>query len=281
MPALDSLFRKNAAQWGQFYSLLEQQLGATGTLINFGDQGNAGKVNATTFTGMRFNASGLAPTWTPSEALSAFDTAFDLTNPANWQGLAPVLTFNGTDELIRAPDAGFWTRNDAAAETMSIGLWLKVGNLSATSTLFSKRKNTAATAREWELRLSGTEIIELVLVDESAGVAAQRASDAAITQNVWNFIVVTYAGTGGVTAANGITVYVNGSSVASTATNDASYVAMENLTARPAIGSLDEGASFLTGSILGGPWGPFYAQAALTAAQIANIHARMRLGLGI
>src|SRR3990167_5420102 len=126
MPALDSLYQSKAALWGPYYAIMEQQLGATATLLDFGNQRSAGLVTATTWAGRRFNASGLAPTWTPSEALSAFDTPFDLKLVSNWQGLAPVLTFNGTDEEADTPDAAGWEVGNGTADTaFSVGCWVK------------------------------------------------------------------------------------------------------------------------------------------------------------
>lgn len=53
----------------------------------------------------------------------------------------------------------------------------------------------------------------------------------------WRFVAMTYDSTGGATAANGIILYVDGSAVDSTATNEADYVAMENTAIKVRIGS--------------------------------------------
>ncbi len=47
----------------------------------------------------------------------------------------------------------------------------------------------------------------------------------------WHHVAVTYDGRGGVTAANGITFYIDGVAVPVTRYNNAAYVAMENWTA--------------------------------------------------
>ncbi len=68
--------------------------------------------------------------------------------------------------------------------------------------------------------------------DESATVGAFRASNANPTTTAWSLLSGTYsAATGGATAANDMTLYQNGAVLASTATNNAGYVAMENLAA--------------------------------------------------
>src|SRR3990167_4688107 len=123
MPATDSLYLSKAAQWAPYYAILQQELGATATLLNFGNQREAGVVNAATWTGHKFSATGLSPVWTPNEALSAWDTPFDLRNPANYLGLAPILTFNGTDERATTPDNAFFSR---AAGVFSMGAWVNL-----------------------------------------------------------------------------------------------------------------------------------------------------------
>ena len=52
---------------------------------------------------------------------------------------------------------------------------------------------------------------------------------------------MTYDGRGGATAANGITIYVDGVSVSLTRVNSPAYVAMENLTAPVQIGRESNG----------------------------------------
>lgn len=52
------------------------------------------------------------------------------------------------------------------------------------------------------------------------------------------------------TAADGIALYANGAALASTATNSASYTAMENTTIAPSIGARNSGtAGFYAGSL--------------------------------
>ena len=74
MPSLDALIRNAELHWPAIYLNRQQQLGSTAALMNFGDTRTAGKLNAVTFTGYKFNASGLSPVWTPSAVLSAFAT---------------------------------------------------------------------------------------------------------------------------------------------------------------------------------------------------------------
>ena len=127
---------------------------------------------------------------------------------------------------------------------------------------------TSGTIAEWQLTFqSGA--LRLLCRDNSATVNMSRLQDTASSLEVWHFYVATYDGSGGASAANGITIYVDGAVSASTATNDASYVAMENQTEVVTLGEFSSaGGSFFVGRILGGPWGPCYTQIALTAAQV-------------
>lgn len=277
-PALDSLYLRNASYWPMFYAILEQQLGATATLINFGDQQNAGKVNASTFVGMRFSATGLAPTWTPSDAsgLIAFETPFDLTDPANWLGLAPILTLNGSDEEMDSPDDDYWSRDDSAGEAFSIWAWIRPTDVTSVA-IIGKRQTSS---EEWWMEIDASSKLALVLRDEPDVATASRPSTASIVAGVLTFVCATYDGGGGATAADGIKLYINGVDDSGTAANDVNYVAMSNLGSAVQIGSRS-GAAFFSGGILGGPWGPGFVLAELTPAQVANLYARLRLGLGI
>ena len=275
--SFNSLYLKNAATWPSYYLSLQNELGATASVVDFGNQGSAGKVNAATFAGRKFHTSGLSPTWTPSEAMSAFDTPFDLTLESNWLGYAPILTLNGSDEDMDTPDANYWSRDDSGSNPLSIGMWIKFSG-TETGTLFAKY-NASGGNREYVWYISNGKQ-DWWQKDESAGVSANLLADAVTTPDVWHFIVVTYDAAGGSSAAGGLTFYTDGAAIASTATNNGSYVAMENGSAIPSICS-QHGATFFEGEILGGPWGPWFTQIELTAAQVKNLYEDMRLGLGI
>jgi len=276
--SFNSLYLKNAATWPSYYLSLQNELGATASVVDFGNQGSAGKVNAATFAGRKFHSSGLSPTWTPSEALSAFDTPFDLTLESNWLGYAPILTLNGSDEDMDTPDANYWTRDDSGSNPYSMGMWIKFSGTESAA-IFNKQISSGNN-REWNWNIMNGKQ-DWWQRDESAGVSINLLADAVTTPDVWHLVVVTYDAAGGSSAADGATFYTDGAAIASTATNNGSYVAMENKTAPPTIGSHNGGHNFFEGGILGGPWGPWFTQIELTAAQVKNLYEDMRLGLGI
>jgi hypothetical protein len=248
-------------QWRPIYAAHDRILGNTYTQVPIGDP-HYGTQGLPTFLGRRKHTSGLAPTWTPSERIDKFETPLDLTDYNSFQGVVPILTLNGSDERITTPDATYWTRIDSAsAGTFSFACWFIVGLSGAEKNLFSK--SNAGSGEEWWISLNATEKVYVVLRDESASVSATRVSDDVIregTDEDWHHLAVTYDSTGGSTAANGITMYLNGFLLPSTATNNGSYVAMEDLTSKVSIGGLDDGSLWYLGSIAGGPLGPIFEQ---------------------
>ncbi len=116
--------------------------------------------------------------------------------------------------------------------------------------------------------------------DESASVNVSRISDSAVPQGRWLFIVLTYDATGGATAMNGATLYTDGSVEASSATNNASYVAMGRSTARMQLGQIDEsGNQPFNGRMAGGPLGPFFVQRELSAGEVLQLYELGRTAL--
>ena len=281
MPFSDAQIAERMAEWPKYYLNREVQLGATATMVNFGDP-NSGKLNATTFTGRKFNASGLSPVWTPSSALSGWATPFDLRGPANWQGVAPVLTFNGTSEEADTPDADYWTRVETAA--FSIGAWVWPTDITNVVLLSKWDETTGAQLREWLFWIDGNSKLKLNIYDESANIDVNRPSSTTIVANQWQFVVVTYTGDGGADAADSINLYINGTVGNGTASNNASYVAMENLSTVTRLGfnkGAAANANFFAGKMLGGSFCPFFVQAELTLEQVKNMYEFERKGLGV
>ena len=73
--------------------------------------------------------------------------------------------------------------------------------------------------------------------DESSAGECRRKTDSGIAVG-WHTYCITSPGDGGATAMNNVIIYIDGVLVASTATNDGTYIAMENTTAKMLIGAL-------------------------------------------
>lgn len=124
--------------------------------------------------------------------------------------------------------------NDVA---MSVGAWVNVQNRTGIREIFSKwSAATGAEAREYSFSIDATEKPQLICYDESVDKQCSRLADAGVSAG-WHFIVITKDATGGATAMANTKIYVDGAVVASTASEDASYVAMENTATIPRIGA--------------------------------------------
>ena len=94
-----------------------------------------------------------------------------------------------------------------------------------------------STNQEYRLHLASG-VIRLDLRDQSAqaSVSAYTTGSQQALVGSWHHLAVTYDGRGGATAAQGITIYIDGAAVPLTRINHAAYVAMENLTGPLQIG---------------------------------------------
>ncbi len=136
-------------------------------------------------------------------------------------------------EVIVSDDDDFTFTSTA----FSISAWIFVIISGNEQHIISKYSGTDL---EWQLHLDDTPTTALTLQldDDSASKLCKRSTDAGLTAG-WHHIVATYDGSEGATAADGITFYVDGDEVVSTATNNASYVTMDNTPADVSIGSLN------------------------------------------
>lgn len=150
-----------------------------------------------------------------------------------------ALDFGG-DQAVEVPDNAALSFDDSGANPFSIAAWVFVTSSGSEQAILSKWDTNK---NEWLFQLTPEEKLQLWLQDDSAEANVYRITDDALSVG-WHFVVATYDSTGGAMAANGITLYVDGEVANSTATNNASYVAMENLTAGVAIG-----ASYSSGNL--------------------------------
>lgn len=154
---------------------------------------------------------------------------------------------NGYARTMAAASSRYWTTPDTVNLTFGNGSldgsmsWvalINTGDTAANKTLFSKYD---ASNTEYIVGVSSAEVAYFNVYDHSAGVAASRTSNAAVPLGSWILLGGTYEGNSGgsgATSANFITLYLNGAVLASTATNNAAYVAMEDKTAPLEIGSI-------------------------------------------
>lgn len=165
-------------------------------------------------------------------------------------GKGYALAFNGSSDYLSTPDAADLSFGDGSVDTaMGMFAVINVTDTANGRNLITKWV-AGSTAREWAWQLSTTDVIRFTVRDESAGVSPVRDTDAATTQGSWAMPGLTYSGVGGGTAMAGVTHYLNGAEVASTASEQAAYVAMENTNSVVEIGAINaHTAAFLEGKL--------------------------------
>ena len=186
------------------------------------------------------------------------------------RGKVPIVPMNGTTEYFDTPDADFWTIIEPTA--FSIGGVFDQAGVGNFYPLGKDKVSGAPTQREWQLAfISGKP--RLLLLDDSTGADASRLADAAVIANTRQHVAFSYNGVGGANAGDGILYYRNGAVAASTVTNNASYVAMENKTSPVGSYITISGAvnGRYSGLMYGGLGGLWLSRVLLTAAQIAAI----------
>ncbi|MCI0816402.1 MAG: LamG domain-containing protein [Chloroflexi bacterium] len=279
-PAVQSggLLKLYQALWAPYYQAVLSVLGSTGVVLPLGDP-HHGHPDATSFT----TKGDEQVTFTWSEAPSSFDTPLDLTDADSFQGIVPVVTFNGTDEEADTPDAAYWSGGDGTNDNpMSIAFWSKITDTPGARALLSKWG--ANGNREWTFQVNVSDKLQFYVSDDSAAVTANRTGGAAIPMGRWAHFAMTYDGAGGAAAMDTVTLYVDGAVHASSATNSGSYVAMEDQTEPVMLGAERAGGTpsqFFNGQIAGGPLGPSFAQTELTADEVRALYDLGRAALGL
>src|SRR3990167_2926914 len=241
--------------------------GAAYSIIPIGDPLDEAADKTTVTT--RGAGAGNGLVFTYSEARSAFDNAL------RYKGIrkVPIQQVNGTDEEADSPDAAYWSRVSAV---FSVGAWVNM--VDATGSVILAKYDSPAD-REWQFALDGSDKLTLVCYDESAVDPAfiLSADDTNFPQGVWVFAVGTYNGSAD---ATGINLYRDGALIASTDTDSANFIALEDLTSTVQLGfRLLTPENLFDGSIAGGPLGPFYTQRELSASDVWRLFQIGRSGL--
>lgn len=151
----------------------------------------------------------------------------------------------GAAQAIEIDDSADFSFGDGSNDSaFSISAWVYVTNTALTQSILSKYNTVlGADVREWIFYISATGKLRLQLIDESAD-AGQRISSQDSLSTGWHYVVGTYDGSGGDDATDGMNLYVDGVSVDVDVQDIGTYVAMENLATKVAIG-----ASYIEGSL--------------------------------
>ena len=279
MPTLlgrDYQIQELETEWGQLAEARLNLLGTTAIIFPFGDPLH-GQPNAATFTSI--GEEQLVCTW--SEAPTSFDTPLTLTESSGYQGIIPVVSFNGTDEEFDTPDAAALSFDDSGANPVSFIFWVNADASASDRYLVSK--DVVANNREYFVSIVNDETVRFTAIDDSADAVVSRITDDAITTGAWHQLAITYNSAGGAAAMNGVTIYVDGAPVASTATNNGSYVAMEDLTSVVTFNARSAAPvdKHYPGKCAGGPLGYAIVGAELTADVILRDYQLGRRALNL
>jgi hypothetical protein len=146
------------------------------------------------------------------------------------------LQFDGANDYVEIADGNALSFGNGVADTpLTFEMWIRPDVLSGKYQLLSKWGETAN--QEYRLYIAAN-VIRLDLRDQSAQatISAYTSSSQAGLAGAWHHLAVSYDGRGGSTAAAGITIYIDGVAVPLTRSNNAAYVAMENLGATLQVG---------------------------------------------
>lgn len=244
-----------------FYQEIIDIIGAGGEpccVIPIGDPAFENAAHTTVTTKGQGALDGVVFTY--SEARTGFDLPTIYTRN---QFRFPLVPWNGSDEEADSPDIDAWSRDDGSGQGFSIGGLLNVTDTAAIREVLSKDRGTDS---EWQYRIGSIDTLECFIFDESNGTNCSRSSNSAVTQRLPVSLIVTYDGSGGATAADGMALYESGQIIASTATNNASYVAMENLDNEVELGDRNE-ALFFSGLMAA----LFFTHRTLSAVEVQNL----------
>lgn len=187
---------------------------------------------------------------------NAASTAVDCDNDATHDGVASSNTntitttdaagtaneafdLGGTDHFTVGDHADFSFGDGSSDSPFSFAMWVYSIADGGNQTLASKY---GGANQEWWFWMDGDEKINFWISDQNVSKTAKIITNDALSDG-WHFIVVTYNGRGGATAADGFKIYVDWVEWETTATNDADYVAMEALGSDVEIGSYTGGST--------------------------------------
>ena len=148
------------------------------------------------------------------------------------------LDFDGTDDYVSTSDSSELSFGDGTTDKpFSVSAWIKMDDATDFQFVNKLPASGVLSNMEWALGVGVTDRLGLRLYDSSALVYIGRYSDTTLTayEGQWVHVAMTYDGS---ESTNGITLYINGNEIASTAESAGSYAGIENTTSDLRIGTL-------------------------------------------
>lgn len=164
--------------------------------------------------------------------------------------ISGAFDFGGAESVVITNDHAELSFGDGTDDSpFSISAWVKASSTAAIQHIFSKYDATAGSeAREYRLLINAIGGVQIRLYDESAPGTTLAQADAiprTIVADNWYLITVTYDGSGGSSAAEGIKIYVNGTDATFSTHTFPGYTAMENLATKVVIGAYYDATGIL------------------------------------
>ncbi len=149
-----------------------------------------------------------------------------------------AFNLNGTDEFVTVTDHAALSFGDGTDDSpFSLHAWVNYTSDGTSQGIISKYV-PAGGLREWALVFTATDKIRFQVFDDTTNKVAQADTIDTVSDG-WHFIVATYGGLGGGLAAGSMKVYVDWVEWGVDETNDAAYVAMDDLGGAVEIGRFD------------------------------------------
>jgi hypothetical protein len=177
-----------------------------------------------------------------------------------------ALDFDGTNDYIDCGDSdNFSFGNGTTDSEFTFSAWINADSYGSSVCILGKDQTNGN--REYVLGVwSGR--VRIFLKHQGGNYQQSIDSTTQLIANKWYHIAATYDGRGGSNAADGLTIYINGSAETPTNITKQSYTAMSNTTSPFVIGQYFSSAYF-NGSLSNfSIW-----NAALTSSQVTEIYA--------
>ena len=173
-----------------------------------------------------------------------------------------ALAFDGNDYIDCGNSADFSFGNGTTDSPFSTSFWFKLNSNSGIQPFLSKDNVT----KEWTISIFGGGGIRIFLKNQGSNNQQSIDSTTTFSTGVWYHAVTTYDGRGGANAADGLSIYINGSLDTPTNVIKNSYTAMSSSSSDVTIGKY--GGSYINGVMSNvSIW-----NTALTSSQVREIY---------
>jgi len=156
---------------------------------------------------------------------------------------------SASSQYINAGDSDVFSFTNGSNDLpFTFSSWVYFDSTSGSRAILGKDNGT--TQREYALFSTNNGTLKIFLKNLNTGTQCHRETDNAVfSTGQWYHVAVLYDGSGGSTAANGITLYIDGTVAASTAVNHGSYSHMSKTTADFNIGRYSGAFADFSGKI--------------------------------